>query len=74
VNTLSRAAQTQLLAWLQCHYSAVQVVSTSSEPLLPLVDAGRFEAALFYALNVVHIELSAAALAGVPPVFSSTRE
>jgi transcriptional regulator of acetoin/glycerol metabolism len=35
-----------------------QVVSTASAPLLPLVEAGVFNDALYYRLNTVYIDLS----------------
>jgi len=35
----------------------VQVVSTSSEPLFPLVETGAFLANLYYRLNVVRMNV-----------------
>jgi hypothetical protein len=57
VEALSAAEQQELLTWLKQNDRAVQVVATTSQPLLDLVQNGRFDAALFYALNVVHIRI-----------------
>ncbi len=57
VSVLSRADQERLFAWLQQHYADVQVVARTSRPLLPLVQDGEFLAPLYYALNVIHLEV-----------------
>lgn len=57
VEALSPGEQQELLAWLKQNDRAVQVVATTSQPLLDLVQTGKFDAALFYALNVVHIRI-----------------
>ena len=61
VARLNTKEQTQLLQWLDQinERLQVQVVSTTSEPLFPLVQAGAFLADLYYKLNVVLIDLSA---------------
>jgi hypothetical protein len=59
VAKLDAKQQTQLLQWLD-HFKErlpVQVVSTASEPLFPLVQTGAFLADLYYKLNVVLIDL-----------------
>ena len=59
VARLDAIQQTQLLQWLD-HFTErlpVQVVSTTSEPLFPRVQAGTFLADLYYKLNVVLIDL-----------------
>ena len=52
--------QAQLLWWLEQFDERwqVQVVSTTSEPLFPLVETGRFLANLYYRLNVVRMNLT----------------
>jgi transcriptional regulator of aromatic amino acid metabolism len=59
VARLNKTQQTQLLHWLDQinERLQVQVVSTSSEPLFPLVQSGAFLADLYYKLNVVLIDL-----------------
>ena len=47
--------QARLLRWLQERSGSVQVAATSAEPLFPLVEAGRFDASLYYRLNTVRI-------------------
>jgi|SRR5436190_5843332 len=59
VERLSPDDQRQLLAWLQRDFGSVQVVATTSRPLLELVEAGQFNASLYYLLNVVHIKFPA---------------
>ena len=56
----TRTNRQQLLQWLdqineRLH---VQVVSTTSEPLFPLVQTGAFLADLYYKLNVVLMDLN----------------
>jgi hypothetical protein len=59
VARLNEKQQRQLLQWLDQinERMQVQVVSTSSEPLFPLVQSGAFLADLYYKLNVVLIDL-----------------
>jgi sigma-54-interacting transcriptional regulator len=52
---LSERDQTDLLAWLDEHGLSVRVVTTSSRPLFPLVEAGSFLDSLYYRLNHVVI-------------------
>jgi hypothetical protein len=59
VELLSPDDQQQLLAWLQKDRGRVQVIATTTRPLLPLVESGQFNASLYYALNVVFIKLAA---------------
>jgi hypothetical protein len=58
VDALTLEEQARLFEWLGLPKNRGQVVSTASLPLLPLVDAGAFDAALYYRLNTVYIELS----------------
>lgn len=51
--------QRLLQSWLEHAAGALQVVTASSVPLLPLVAAGGFDAALYYALNVIYLEVPA---------------
>lgn len=59
VARLNEKQQRQLLQWLDQinERLQVQVVSTTSEPLFPLVQTGAFLADLYYKLNVVLIDL-----------------
>jgi len=61
VARLDGKQQAQLLQWLDRfdERGRVQVVSTTSEPLFSLVEAGTFLANLYYRLNVVRIDLIA---------------
>ena len=52
---LSERDQTDLLGWLDEHGLSVRVVTTSSRPLFPLVEAGSFLDSLYYRLNHVVI-------------------
>lgn len=56
VESLDAGQQAQLLQWLDQGRSRVQLASISSEPLFPLVEAGTFDASLYYRLNIVRIE------------------
>ena len=58
VASLSPEQQAQLLRWLDegAGRFDVQLASTSSEPLYPLVEAGTFDATLYYRLNTIRIE------------------
>jgi transcriptional regulator of acetoin/glycerol metabolism len=58
VDTLTCQEQRCLLDWLTASSRhRMQVISTSSTPLLPLVKNGTFSDALYYRLNTVYIEL-----------------
>ena len=56
VESLDASQQAQLLRWLDEGKNRVQLASISSEPLFPLVEAGTFDASLYYRLNIVRIE------------------
>lgn len=58
VETLTDAEQRELRDWLVVRNGRTQVVSTASASLLPMVDAGAFNDALYYRLNVVCIDLT----------------
>ena len=59
VDALSPDEQRQLLGWLlHKPVRTVQVVATTARPLWPLVESGRFDPSLYYALNVVYLNLS----------------
>ncbi len=70
VGDLSLVDQGRLYDWLDKAAGRTQVVSTSPEPLLPLVYAGAFLSSLYYRLNILYVEVPetftfAAALAGI---------
>jgi hypothetical protein len=62
VGDLDLNEQTQLLEWLDRSHGQVpvQIVSTISRSLYPLVESGAFLDGLFYRLNIVRFNLSAA--------------
>lgn len=57
VSRLNRDDQARLLAWLNDPTHQTQIVSTTTTPLFPLVCANRFDATLYYRLNVVRCPL-----------------
>ena len=58
VGLLSAAEQQRLLRWISQNRGMAQVAATSSLPLLHLVEKGAFDSALYYALNVIYLEVS----------------
>jgi transcriptional regulator of acetoin/glycerol metabolism len=56
---LTLEEQRRLLEWLQETAGRTRVVSTTSAPLLPLVEDGVFLDTLYYRLNTVYVELPA---------------
>jgi len=60
LGALDADQQLQLLTWMEqgVHRGDVQIVSTTSRPMLPLLESGEFRAELYYRLNVVRIDLS----------------
>jgi hypothetical protein len=58
VGALPQAEQRRLLDWLERCAGRYQVVSTTTSPLLALVEAGVFHDALFYRLNVVCVDVT----------------
>jgi hypothetical protein len=61
---LKGSQQSQLVAWLDAlnRSAAVQIVSTTSRQMMPLVESGEFRAELYYRLNVIRIDLAEAAM------------
>jgi hypothetical protein len=57
VDALTQDEQLRLLDRLGAAAIRPQVVSTASTPLLPLVEAGAFNASLYYRLNTIYIDL-----------------
>jgi len=57
VSGLSRHDQARLLEWLNDPAHQTQIVSTTTTPLFPLVCSNRFDATLYYRLNVVRCPL-----------------
>jgi hypothetical protein len=55
---MSGSEQVRLLEWLDRASGYVQVVCTSSDALLPLVEAGSFINSLYYRLNTICIDLT----------------
>jgi len=58
VSRMDPDQQHQLLDWLEVAGRRVQVISSTSEPLFPLVERGTFPDALYYRLNVVRVVLA----------------
>jgi hypothetical protein len=59
--TLGLADQRRLLVWLEGAVGCTQVISTTSTPIVPLIDAGSFHATLYYRLNTLYFGVT-----GVP--------
>jgi hypothetical protein len=57
IETADAAQQSQLCAWLDECAGTVQVVSTTTLPLFPLVTAGAFLERLYYGLNHLYFYL-----------------
>jgi hypothetical protein len=57
VGRLSLADQSALVDWFNGDSYQTQVISTSPNPIYPLIDRGRFSEALYYRLNTVYLEL-----------------
>lgn len=60
VGALSLHDQRYLVEWLERAAGQTQVVSTTPQPLLPLVQSGTFLARLYYRLNTVCVDLNVA--------------
>jgi hypothetical protein len=58
VDTLTPEGQRSLLEWLDLAKGCTQVISIASAPLLRRVETGGFDAALYYRLNMIYIDLS----------------
>lgn len=58
VDTLVHGDQHKLVDWLVEAAGRVQVVSTASASLMPLVDAGVFMQTLYYRLNTIYMDLT----------------
>lgn len=58
VDALTPEDQRKLCEWLDSRSDRTQVVSTASAPLVPLVDSGQFDDALYYRLNMVYVDLT----------------
>lgn len=50
--------QLQLLEWLETRAARIQIVSTTSSPLLPRVESGAFNDTLYYRLNTMHVDVN----------------
>jgi transcriptional regulator of acetoin/glycerol metabolism len=58
VGALHRVDQYRLLKWLEMCGGRTQVVSTTTAPLIALVEAGAFHDTLYYRLNVVCVDVT----------------
>ena len=58
VSALDRDQQQALLAWLDAPGDRIQVISTTIDPLYPLVNRGAFLANLYYRLNVLLLDVA----------------
>ena len=58
VESLTLDEQRALYHWMGAANGHTRVVSTASQPLLPLVEAGAFNEDLYYRLNVVTLDLT----------------
>ena len=65
VDTLNAAEQRRLTEWMnEPQNSRAQIISSTSVSLFSLVEAGRFDADLFYRLNIVHLKVQDGRSAG----------
>ena len=53
----SRADQFRILMWLKESGGAAEIITTTSHPLMPLVERGEFLETLYYHLNVLYVRL-----------------
>jgi hypothetical protein len=58
VGLMTYGDQLQLLTWLETRARRIQIVSTTSTPLIPMVDAGAFNDTLYYRLNTMHVDVN----------------
>ena len=58
VSALDQEQQQALLAWLDAPGDRMQVISTTNDPLYPLVSRGAFLANLYYRLNVLLLDVA----------------
>jgi sigma-54-interacting transcriptional regulator len=63
---LSKDEQRRLLAWMRDTGSRTQIITTASCPLFALVEDGRFEAPLYYRLNVLLLRVTSSLQHGLP--------
>jgi hypothetical protein len=64
IAAFDRDQQHSLFDWLEAPGDRVQVISTTSEPLYPLVSRGAFLANLYYRLNVLLLDIAMAGRSG----------
>jgi Sigma-54 interaction domain len=57
VEGLTQEEQRRLLDWLGSTPNRPQLVSTTSAPLLPLVETGAFNDTLYYRLNTMYVDV-----------------
>jgi hypothetical protein len=50
--------QLQLLGWLETRARRIQIVTTTSTPLMSQVEAGTFNDTLYYRLNTMHVDVT----------------
>jgi hypothetical protein len=60
ISALDRDQQRSLFDWLDALGDRVQVISTTSEPLYPMVGRGVFLERLYYRLNVMRLDVAIA--------------
>jgi hypothetical protein len=64
VSAFDQDQQHSLFDWLEAPGDRIQVISTTSEPLYPLVARGVFLANLYYRLNVLLLDVATAGRIG----------
>ncbi|MGB2714485.1 MAG: sigma 54-interacting transcriptional regulator [Vicinamibacterales bacterium] len=57
VGMMTEEDQLRLLDWLETRSRRIQIVSTTSAPLQPQVNAGNFNDTLYFRLNTVRFDL-----------------
>jgi hypothetical protein len=60
ISALDHDQQHSLFDWLEAPGDRVQVISTTNEPLYPMVGRGLFLESLYYRLNVMRLDVATA--------------
>ena len=66
VSDLTATEQYALFRWIDRDRDRTQVISTSTRPLMPLLEQGVFSDSLYYQLNTMYLELPAECLDEAP--------
>jgi transcriptional regulator of acetoin/glycerol metabolism len=62
ISGMSKGDQHRLRDWIEVNGGRSHVVSTSAQPLVPLIESGTFLEPLYYRLNIICVGLGEIAL------------